>query len=232
MQRVLVTGANRGIGLEFVRQFVERGARVFAACRKPGQATDLTRLALAHPGRLAVLPLDLAKPASIAELAQEVGMLTDELDLLVNNAGVLVSGERFGKLEAKNLAETFATNVIGPALLAQAMTPLLAAGSNPRVMNLSSTLGSIAQCDAWETPSYSISKAALNMATRQLSHELGGRGITAFVVNPGWVRTAMGGPRAQITTQQSVTGMLALLDRPGMKLHGRFLSLDGTDVPW
>ena len=232
MQRVLVTGANRGIGLEFARQFVEGGARVFAACRKPGQATDLTRLALAHPGRLAVLPVDLAKPASIAELAHEVGMLTDALDLLVNNAGVLVSGERFGKLEARNLAETFATNVTGPVLLTQAMTPLLAAGSKPRVMSLSSTLGSIAECDAFETPSYSISKAALNMAMRQLSHELGARDITSFVVNPGWVKTAMGGPRAQIDVQQSVAGMLALLDRPAAKLQGRFLSWDGTDIPW
>src|ERR1041385_3017450 len=98
MQRALVTGANRGIGLEFVRQLLLRDARVFAACRVPGKALKLTELAGAHPGRLSVLPLDLTKERSIAELAREVGTLTDSLDLLINNAGVLVNGERFGEL--------------------------------------------------------------------------------------------------------------------------------------
>jgi len=232
MQRILVTGASRGLGLEFVRQFVQRGARVFAACRKPGQATDLTRLALAHPGRVTVLPVDLARPASITELGNELRLVTDSLDLLVNNAGVLVSGERFGSLEAKHLADTFATNVIGPVLMAQAMAPLLAAGQAPKVLNLSSILGSIARCEEFGTPSYSISKAALNMAMRQLSHELGPQGITAFVIHPGWVKTDMGGSGAQITVQQSVTGMLAVVDGAGPDFAGRFLSWDGKEIPW
>jgi len=125
MQRVLVTGANRGLGLEFVQQLLARGARVIAACRQPGRALKLTELAAAHPGHLHVLPLDLARERSIAGLAHEAGMLTDRLDALINNAGVLVSGERYGELNTKAFAETFATNVIGPLLLTQALTSLL-----------------------------------------------------------------------------------------------------------
>ena len=115
MQRILVTGANRGIGLEFVRQCLLRGARVFAACRQPGKALKLTELAAAHPGRLSVLPLDLDKERSIAELARETAALTDALDLLINNAGVLVPGERYGELVARTLIDTFTTNGVETA---------------------------------------------------------------------------------------------------------------------
>ena len=108
--RILVTGANRGIGLEFVRQYLARGERVFATCRRPGQAHELTRLALSHPGHLKILPLDLSKPASVVELERELHLVTDALDVVVNNAGMLVSGERWGAIESKSLLDSFATN--------------------------------------------------------------------------------------------------------------------------
>src|SRR5437899_394120 len=147
MQRVLVTGANRGLGLEFVRELLARGDRVFAACRHPGRALALTGLAAAHPGHLAVLPLEVDKERSIAELVREVAALTDTLDVLINNAGMLVSGERFGALAAKSLGETFSTNVIGPVLLTQAFALLLQKGGDAKVLNITSELGSIAQTD-------------------------------------------------------------------------------------
>ncbi|HET7797795.1 MAG TPA: SDR family oxidoreductase, partial [Nevskia sp.] len=208
MQRVLVTGANRGLGLEFAQQLLARGARVIAACRQPGRALKLTELAAAHPGHLHVLPLDLARERSIAGLAHEAGMLTDRLDALINNAGVLVSGERYGELAAKAFAETFATNVIGPLLLTQALTSLLEHGDAARVVNLSSDLGSHADTLAFNTPSYAISKAALNMVTRLTAAELGPRGITVISLNPGWVRTDMGGARAPLAANESVAAML------------------------
>ncbi|HZX89860.1 MAG TPA: SDR family oxidoreductase [Rudaea sp.] len=232
MQRVLVTGANRGLGLEFVQQLLARGARVIAACRQPGRALKLTELAAAHPGHLHVLPLDLSKERSIAGLAHEAGMLTDRLDALINNAGVLVSGERYGELAAKPFAETFATNVIGPLLLTQVLTPLLENGEGARIVNLSSDLGSHADTVAFNTPSYAISKAALNMVTRLTAAELGARGITVISLNPGWVRTDMGGARAPLAVNESVAAMLEVIDglKPGD--GGRFLDYSGADVAW
>ena len=232
MQRVLVSGANRGLGLEFTRQLLARGDRVIAACRHPGKAPALTELAGAHPGHLHVLPLDLDKERSIAELAREAGAVTDALDVLINNAGVLVSGERFGELGGKALVETFTSNVVGPLLLTQALCPLLQKGKNAKVMNISSRLGSIGASSGFGTPSYAISKAALNMATRQLSAALAPAHVTVFCASPGWVRTDMGGSAATLSPQDSVTALLRRLDAVTPADAGRFLDFDGGDIPW
>ena len=232
MQRILVTGANRGLGLEFTRQLLARGDRVYATCRHPGKALALTGLAAAHPGHLHVLPLELDKERSIAELARETAALTDALDVLINNAGMLVSGERFGALAAKALEETFASNVAGPVLVTQALFPLLEKGKNARVMNLSSRLGSIGASGGFGTPSYAISKAALNMATRQLAAALAPQRVTVFCVSPGWVSTDMGGASAPLTPQASVAKLLAVLDAATPRDAGRFVDNDGSDIPW
>ena len=232
MQRVLVTGANRGIGLEFTRQLLVRGARVLAACRHPGKALKLTELAGAHPGKLHVLPLDLTKERSIADLARQAGTLTDALDLLVNNAGVLVTGERYGELVASTFVDTFAVNVVGPLLLTQALTPLLARGEQPRIVNLSSDLGSLSKTGSFYTPSYAISKAGLNMATRLLAAELAGAGITVISANPGWVKTDMGGAQAPVTPLQSVCGLLTLIEGLQRRDSGRFFDHTGAAHAW
>ena len=232
MQRILVTGANRGLGLEFTRQLLARGTRVLATCRHPGKALALTGLAAAHPGHLHILPLDLDKERSIAELAREAGALTDALDALINNAGVLVSGERYGALAGKTLAESFASNVIGPVLLTQALSPLLEKVKNAKVMNLSSRLGSLGASAGFGTPSYAISKAALNMATHQLAAALAPRGVTVFCVSPGWVSTDMGGAGATSTPQEAVAGLLEVLDAATPADAGRFINVDGAAIPW
>jgi NAD(P)-dependent dehydrogenase (short-subunit alcohol dehydrogenase family) len=232
MQRVLVTGANRGIGLEFARQLLGRGARVFAACRQPGKALKLTELAGAHPGRLSVLPLDLTKERSINELAREVGELTDALDLLINNAGVLVTGERYGELAAKAFIDTFSVNVVGPLLLTQALTPLLTHGEAPKVVNLSSDLGSLSKTTSFYTPSYGISKAGLNMATRLLAAELAPAGVTVICANPGWVKTEMGGAQAPVTPQASVCGLLTVINALQRRDTGRFFDHTGAALAW
>lgn len=232
-RHALVTGANRGLGLELTRQLLAAGSRVVAACRHPGKATALNTLAGEHPGRLHVLPLDVAEPKTHAELARELPLVLGDdgrLDLLVNNAGLLHSGERFGRLTLANLDDSFRTNAAGPLLLTQALAPLLADGA--KVVNLSSQLGSIASTTRFGTPSYNISKAAQNMATALMARALAERGIVVIAFNPGWVRTDMGGKDAELEPAQAMAGLLRVAEGLGPDDSGRFLDWQGDSVPW
>ena len=253
----LVTGANRGIGLEFVRQLLARGEHVVAACRHPGKATALNGLAGEHPGRLHVLPLDVAEPKSRANLLHELPLVLAEeedgspgkLDLVVNNAGVLHSGERFGHMEQALLEDSLRTNAIGPFLLSQALAPLLRDIEGERVRNvvggtggaqlrrtvianISSQLGSIANTTRFGTPSYAISKAAQNMASALLARALGERGIVVLALHPGWVMTEMGGEHATLPTADAVRGLLAVIDAARPAQSGSFLDWRGESLPW
>lgn len=238
MPTSLVTGANRGLGLALVRALLARGDRVIAACRHPGKANELNHLAGEHPGRLHVLPLDLTNPKSHHELARELPLVLGDgsdagegrIDLLINNAGVLHSGERFGNVAVANLEDSFRTNAMGPFLLTQALAPLLADGA--KVANLSSELGSIAGVTRFGTPSYNISKAAQNMATRLLARALAERDITVLALHPGWVRTEMGGKDATLDAQTSVAGLLRTVDASGTGASGSFLDWQGRPLPW
>jgi NAD(P)-dependent dehydrogenase (short-subunit alcohol dehydrogenase family) len=229
----LVTGANRGIGLAFVQKLLARGDRVIATCRHPGKATALNTLAGEFPGRLHVLPLDVAQEKSRAELVRELPLvLGDEerIGLVINNAGVLHSGERFGHVDPALLEDSFRTNAIGPFLLAQALTPLLADGA--RIANLSSVMGSIARCGEFRSPSYCSSKAAQNMLTVQLAHALRARDIIVLALHPGWVRTEMGVSGAVVDSNDSVGGLLQVIDAATPEDSGRFLDWRGTPLPW
>lgn len=228
----LVTGANRGLGLEFVRQLLARGDHVIAACRQPGKATTLNLLAGEHPGRLQVLPLDLADPRTHAALAAEVPLVTDEepLDLLINNAGVLRGGERFGQVRPSDLDASFHTNAAGPFLLTQALAPQLAEGAT--VANISSEVGSIALRQEFRTPSYAMGKAAQNMATSLLAQALAPRGIKVVALHPGWVRTDMGGAQAALSAQESVAGLLRVLHQLTLDQSGEFFDWQGQPLPW
>jgi len=228
--QALVSGANRGLGYEMTHQLLARGDRVVAACRQPGKALALTRLAAEHPGRLHVLPLDLADPRTIAELSREVGALDLDIELLVNNAGVLIEHERFGAIEPKSLRDSFAVNAEGAFLLTQALNPHLADGA--KIVNLSSTLGSIASTSSLYSPSYAMSKAALNMATRLLSIALAERGIVVVSMSPGWVKTDMGGAGAPLGPDASIAMMLRVIDHLKKSDSGRFLSQKGETIPW
>jgi len=230
MLQALVSGANRGLGLEMTRQLLARGDRVVAACRQPGRALALTRLAAEHPGRLHVLPLDLMDTRSIVELARETTALELRFDLLVNNAGMLVEGERFGEIDGKSLRDSFAVNAEGAFLLTQALASRLADGA--KVVNLSSTLGSIARTDSLYSPSYAMSKAALNMATRLLAIALGERDVIVIALSPGWVRTDMGGAGAPLKPDASVASMLRVIDHLKPSDSGRFLAQTGEVIAW
>lgn len=232
MRRVVATGANRGIGLEFVRQLLARGDRVIAACRDPQRADALRMLADAHPDRLYVRMLDVADAASIAAFADGVARTFDGADLLINNAGIAVRGERFGSVGSDVLTSTLNTNAIGPFLLAQALASLLAKGTRPIVANISSRVGSIALTKNFFTPSYAISKAALNMASVLLASGMAASGICVVVFTPGWVRTDMGGADAPLAASDAVGGLLDVIDRLRPEDSGRFLDHQGESVPW
>ena len=230
MSRSVVTGANRGLGLEFVRQLLARGDDVIAACRHPGKATELNRLAGEHPGRLHVLPLDVADERSRIAFAHELPLVADGVDLLINNAGVLHSGERWGHLEASILEDSLRTNAVGPLLLTQALDAQLAEGAT--VATLSSMMSSLGDDPTFNAPSYRISKTALNMATVMLARALAPRGITVVALCPGWVLTDMGGEGAQITAAQSVGGMLQVLSKVQPRQSGSFITWQGKRASW
>ena len=231
-QHCLVTGANRELGLELCRQLLAQGRRVVAACRQPGKATALNTLAGQYPGRLHVAPLDVAEPKSHAALARELPLLTEgePLDLLINNAGVLRGGERYGSVQAADLETSFRTHALGPFLLVQTLTPQLAEGA--RVANISSEIGSIGLRQEFRTPSYAIGKAAQNMATSLLAQALAPRGMVVVALHPGWVRTDMGTERAALSPQESARGLLQVIG--GLQAHdsGAFLDWRGQTLPW
>jgi NAD(P)-dependent dehydrogenase (short-subunit alcohol dehydrogenase family) len=232
MQRCLVTGANRGLGLAFVTQLLERGARVLACCRTPSQAKVLDALAAAHGERLAIQALDVADPAAIGKLPQVAARYLQRVDLLINNAGILVSGERFGNVKAESLAESFAVNATAPLLITQALAPLLALGNKPRVLCITSQLASIAQASGFRTLSYAMSKAALNMAVKRLAAELAPRGIVVLAAHPGWVKTSMGGKSATLAPADSAHALLNLIEHAQTSDAGKFLAYDGAELPW
>ncbi|MGN6111908.1 MAG: SDR family oxidoreductase [Luteimonas sp.] len=228
----LVTGANRGLGLEFARQLLARGERVVATCRQPGRATALNALAGEHPGRLRVLPLDVAAPRSIAELAHELPLLDAALSLrlLVNCAGVLHSGERFGAIDPAIVEDSFRTNAMGPLLVTQALADRLADGA--KVADISSVLGSVASVARFGSPSYDISKAAQNMVTALLAKALAPRGIVVLALHPGWARTDMGGENATVPVADAVAGLLRVIDGAGIADSGGFRDWRGETLPW
>ena len=234
----LITGANRGIGLEFARQLLARGEHVVATCRHPGKATALNALAGEYPGRLHVLPLDVADAKSRTALVGELPLVLGDdddgaptrIDLLINNAGVLHSGERFGHVEQSILEDSLRTNALGPFLLAQALAPLLADAA--RIANLSTVMASIASRSEFRSPSYCASKAAQNMLTVQLAHALATRGIVVLALHPGWVMTEMGGEHATVPTADAVRGLLQVVDGATPAQSGSFLDWRGGALPW
>jgi NAD(P)-dependent dehydrogenase (short-subunit alcohol dehydrogenase family) len=232
--RALITGANRGIGLELTRQLLRRGERVFATCRDPAAATSLRDVSSDYGSQVSVVQLDVSDPASIDASFEAVSETTDALDLLVNCAGVKLPDDEdhIGTLKMDGMLRTFTVNSIGSILVCQRYLNLVHAAESPRIVNISSLWGSLTAYERGMLYAYSASKAALNMLTRRLALETRERGIIAVVIQPGWVMTDMGGPGAQITPDESVSGMLRVIDKLTIEDSGRFFSWDGEEVPW
>ena len=240
MRRVVVTGANRGLGLEFTRQLLAVGDEVVATARQPKAADELDKLVSTSGGRGTVVRLDVGDPAEVAAAALQVGERFEAVDLLVNNAGVWaapgepdrVSAGALAELRPEPVLEVLRINAVGPILVTQALAPLLAAAGRATVVNLSSGLGSLAGATSRGNLAYGMSKAALNMLTRHLAAELRRQGTIVVSMSPGWVATDMGGPSAPLGPPESVQGILNVLAALTPAQSGSFLDHTGATVPW
>ena len=228
---VLVTGANRGLGLEFTRQYAADGWKVFAACRSPEDAGDLSELASGNADRIRVLALDVVDAASVRAAAAAIR--GEPLDLLLNNAGVgSPPGQRIGSLDYAAWARVLDANTLGPARVIEAFVENVARGRDKRIVTLTSLMGSIADNGSGGSYAYRSSKAGVNAVMKSFSIDLAPRGITCVVVHPGWVRTDMGGSGGKLTPTESVEALRSLIASFKRQDSGRFFNYDGRELPW
>ena len=229
--KVLVTGANRGIGLEFARQYAAARWRVYACCRHPERATELSRLAAGSDGEVSIHPLDVTNPVQIAAL--KAVFATETLDLLINNAGVYGQDDAdFGNTDVEAWLQTFRVNAIAPMKLMEALADAVARSRRGVIACLSSKMGSMADNRSGGSYVYRSSKAALNAVVKSAAVDLRPRGLTVVALHPGWVKTDMGGANAEISVTQSVGAMCAVLDSLDIADSGRFIDVDGSTIPW
>lgn len=230
MKHLVITGANRGIGLELVRQSVAKGYAVTAACRRPDSADELLALRDAHR-ELDVLPLELADARSLDRFVHELDGRA--IDMLINNAGIY--GQRdatLGNVNPDAWQQAFHINTIAPLVLTQKLLPQLRKGTERRLAYISSKMGSIADNTSGGSYVYRSTKAALNQVVKSLAEDLESEGFIVLPLHPGWVRTDMGGPNGLIDTATSVAGMLDVIEGATPEQSGQFLAYDGSRIDW
>lgn len=230
MTTVLVTGASRGLGLEFVRQYAGDGADVLACVRDPVTSTVLNELAQAANGRITVYRLDVGSEKSLASFKSELA--ARPIDILINNAGVYGGdAQELGKIDYAGWLDTLNINTLGPIRVLEALQANLTAGHDRKVIAISSAMGSNDRHKG-NALLYRSSKAALNNAIKGASIALKSEGIIAVVVHPGWVRTDMGGPTATLAADHAVASMRNLISRLCPTDSGTFFNYDGDEIPW
>jgi NAD(P)-dependent dehydrogenase (short-subunit alcohol dehydrogenase family) len=231
MQTIMITGANRGLGLEFTEQYLADGWKVIATCRDPGQAGHLHHLYTLYPDQLLIYRLDVANFTQVEQLAAELA--GTPIDVLINNAGVYPMGkETFGQVDYQAWTDTFRINSMAPLKMAECFIENLAQGQLKKIVNITSKMGSIDDNTSGHHYLYRSSKTALNMVTKSLALDLAPSGITVVVLHPGWVQTDMGGSNAPTTVYQSVTGMRQVIDSLTIANGGKFYAFDGKEIPW
>ncbi|MGB5665777.1 MAG: SDR family oxidoreductase [Maribacter sp.] len=231
LDSVLITGANRGIGLGLVNHYLIKGLTIVATSQEPENSTDLLQLQKDYGNKLLVLRLDVTNEESIASFINKLKERQVTFSLVINNAGISIEGE-FGEWTSAMFIKQFSVNTIGPALIAQAIAPFLHEGS--KMVQISSGMGSL----AWNInpenalDAYAVSKCALNMITRRLAEKLRSKGVIVFSMNPGWVKTEMGGQEAPTTIEDAIQNMVATINKVTIKKSGRFLSETAEIIPW
>ena len=224
MTTIMITGASRGLGLEFARQFYSEECRVIATCRNPKNANELNAI-----GDIDIHSLDVTDDKSVANLADK--LRGENIDILINNAGVIGQREGFGRLDYDIWAETMDINVFGPMRVAEAFRDNVMNSEKKQMIFITSRMGSITEAvpNAYV---YRSSKAALNMAVKCLSAELAEQGLIAVLFHPGHVQTDMGGKAAPVMPHTSIEGMKNQIVALTRDDNGRFLSYDGRQIPW
>jgi NAD(P)-dependent dehydrogenase (short-subunit alcohol dehydrogenase family) len=223
MPVALITGANRGLGLEFARQYAGEGWRVIGCCRNPEAARELSSAGAE------VMKMDVTQVADITAASKRLAGTS--IDVLVCNAGV--SGARASALKAvtqSDFDQVMRTNVLGPMWISSSFADCMVPGG--RMAYVSSRMGSIGAMANAGSALYRASKAALNAVVKAVSLELASRGVTAIALHPGWVRTDMGGAGADIDVQTSIAGMRAVIDGAGPPVSGHFFDYTGKEIPW
>lgn len=230
MSTILITGANRGLGFELARQYAADGATVIAGCRSPAKAQSLQRLADASKGIVTVLEVDVADTESVRGAAKRV--TAARIDILINCAGVIgTGGQTLGSFDYRDWMQVLEVNLMGPARISEAFLDRVAASERKLIVTITSGMGSLADTSGGYIP-YRTSKAAVNMLMRSAAMDLKTRGISCVLINPGWVRTDMGGPNAQLAPEESVTAMRQVIARLGPADSGRFYNHDGREYAW
>jgi NAD(P)-dependent dehydrogenase (short-subunit alcohol dehydrogenase family) len=229
--KILITGSSRGIGLEMAKYGMEQGWDVLACCRHPQQAEKLLSLAQLSNGRISVHVVDMLELSTIQALAYELRQ--DAIDILINNAGEYGSDRnQFGRVDVQDWLKTFQVNSVAPLKMSEAFIEQLSLGKNKVIACLSSKMGSMDDNTSGGSYIYRSSKAALNAVVKSMSVDLYDKNIKCVALHPGWVKTDMGGPNAEISTRESVTKIFNTLLSLKMEDSGRFIDIDGTDVPW
>ncbi len=231
MPTLFLTGANRGIGLELTRAYLEDGWRVLATCREPGKAQDLNKLVREFPDQARVFPLSVTDWPGIKELA---GVLDGEaIDLLINNAGIRrMDAYHLGSVDPEAFIRSVEVNALGALKVSEAFRPHLGRGESPLLVMMSSSLGSITKNRQGADYAYRASKAAMNAVMRSLAMDLREAGIAVISMHPGWVRTDMGGAGAPLSSRESARAIQGVLGSVTLEDTGRFLRFDGNEDPF
>jgi len=228
---VLITGCNRGIGLQMVKSAVSKQWRVFACCRNVHDAEKLSEVTRMSGGLVSMHILDIADKAQIQALAYE--LRNETIDILINNAGVYGSmSHRFGQVDEEDWLKTFRINTIAPMQVSEAFVENVALSERKLIATVSSKMASMEDNTSGDSYIYRSSKAALNSVIKSMSIDLKPRGITCVILHPGWVKTDMGGPYAEISTRESVNQMFDTLENVTLEDAGSFYEIDGSIIPW
>ena len=226
---LLITGANRGIGLEFAGEFAADGWQVIACCRNPESATELTALGAEH-SNLEIHALDVTDYSQMQQLSEQ--LKDREIDILLSNAGIYGPRTAFGEVDPAAWLEVLEVNTVAPMMLAQHFSEQVAASKRKLIAMVSSKMGSIEDNSGGGAYIYRSSKTALNQVVKSLSIDLAERGISVISLHPGWVQTDMGGPNAETSVTDSVAGMMQTLLAADAGQSGQFFNLDGSIIPW